>query len=179
MAAGAFWGPVPESGRATGHNGDVARTYRLGTARRATNIVVAALLRHGIGGKSSYLLTTTGRHTGVSRTTPVILVESGSDRWLVAPYGDVGWVHNVRASRRATLRRGKSVEVVLAEELGPEDAGPVLRSYLRDVRVTAPYFDAKATDPVQRFVAEARRHPVFKLSTDPSPGWRRATSKRR
>ena len=39
-----------------------------------------------------------------------------------------------------------------------------------NVRVTAPYFDAKATDPVERFVAEARRHPVFKLSTDPSPG---------
>jgi hypothetical protein len=32
------------------------------------------------------------------------------------------------------------------------------------VRVTAPYFDARAKEPVDSFVAEAPRHPVFRLT---------------
>jgi deazaflavin-dependent oxidoreductase (nitroreductase family) len=56
------------------------------------------MLRAGIGSKSAYLLTTTGRKSGQHRTTAVILVETGGERWLVSPYGTVGWVHNVRAT---------------------------------------------------------------------------------
>jgi hypothetical protein len=37
------------------------------------------------------------------------------------------------------------------------------------VRVTAPFFDAKPTNEVAAFTAEAGRHPVFRLS-DPTPG---------
>jgi len=33
------------------------------------------------------------------------------------------------------------------------------------VRVTAPFFDAKADDPVETFIEEAARHPVFKLTS--------------
>jgi hypothetical protein len=29
--------------------------------------------------------------------------------------------------------------------------------------VTAPYFDAKPGDPVERFAAEADKHPVFEI----------------
>ena len=148
----------------------MAQTYRLGPTRRAVNAIVAAMLRRGIGGKSSYLLTTTGRRSGKERTTPVYVVEADGKRWLVSPYGLVGWVHNVRASHLVTLRRGKTVEVASAEELGPDEAGPVLKMYLRNARVTAPFFDAKAGDPVQRFVDEAQRHPVFKLSPAPPRG---------
>ncbi|HXZ82968.1 MAG TPA: hypothetical protein VED84_04350 [Acidimicrobiales bacterium] len=58
---------------------------------------------------------------------------------------------------------------MVVEELGPEDAGPVLKRYLHKVRVTARYFDAKDSDPVHRFADEATRHPVFRLSGDPEP----------
>ena len=34
-----------------------------------------------------------------------------------------------------------------------------------DVRVTAPFFDGKGDDPVEKFVEESPRHPVFKLTT--------------
>jgi hypothetical protein len=34
---------------------------------------------------------------------------------------------------------------------------------VRQVRITAPFFDARRTDPVEDFVAEADRHPVFRL----------------
>ncbi len=141
----------------------MARSYRLGPARRAINMVMTAMVRAGLGSKSTYLLTTTGRKTRQQRTTPVILVETGGERWLVSPYGMVGWVHNVRATPEVSLRRGRRTERLRAREVDPETAGPVLRQYLRNVRVTAPFFDAKPDDPVERFVAEAGRHPVFRL----------------
>jgi deazaflavin-dependent oxidoreductase (nitroreductase family) len=121
------------------------------------------MVRLGIGGKSSYLLTTTGRKTGQKRTTPVTLVEIGAERWLVSPYGNVSWVHNVRALPEVSLRQGSRTEEH-AQEVGPEAAGPVLQGYLRKVPVTAPFFDAKCDDPVARFVEEAPKHPVFKLT---------------
>ncbi|MEO8108240.1 MAG: nitroreductase family deazaflavin-dependent oxidoreductase [Actinomycetes bacterium] len=147
----------------------MAKTYQLGPARRAVNVIMTATLRLGVGGKSSYLLTTTGRKSGQRRTTPVILVEAGEERWLVSPYGMVGWVHNVRAAPEVSLRRGSKTEVFDAKELAAESAGPVLQRYVQDVRVTAPFFDADANDPVDLFVREAHRHPVFKLSRKAAP----------
>jgi deazaflavin-dependent oxidoreductase (nitroreductase family) len=145
----------------------MARKYRLGPGRRAVNSVMTALIRAGAGGRANYLLTTVGRHTGQSRTTPVTLVEQAGGRWLVSPYGTVGWVYNVRAHPQVTLRRGQRTEVVRAEEAEPEVAGPVLRQYLGQVRITAPYFDVRAQDPVAEFVNEARQHPVFQLMDTP------------
>jgi deazaflavin-dependent oxidoreductase (nitroreductase family) len=144
----------------------MAKSYRLGPARRAVNALMNSMLKIGLGGRSYYLLTTTGRTSGQKRTTPVILVQGGHERWLVSPYGQVGWVHNVRADPEVSLRRGRKTEVLRAEEAGPQAAGPVLQRYVRNVRVTAPFFDAKGNDPVERFVEEASRHPVFKLVED-------------
>jgi deazaflavin-dependent oxidoreductase (nitroreductase family) len=143
----------------------MARTYRLGPARRTVNSAVTALIRAGLGGRSNYLLTTVGRRTGRSRSTPVTLIEDEAGRWLVSPYGNVGWVYNVRAHPQVTLRRGQETEVLTAEEAALETAGPVLQLYLRRVRITAPFFDVKPKDPVAAFVQEAGRHPVFRLSS--------------
>lgn len=148
----------------------MARTYRLGPARKAANVLMKALIGAGAGGGSYYLLTTTGRKTGRARTTPVILVENPGDRWLVSPYGEVGWVRNLRAQPELALRRGRSTGHFHAMEAAPEVAGPVLRQYLRDVTETAPFFDVQAGDPVERFVAEAGRHPVFRLTAVPAGG---------
>lgn len=148
----------------------MVRPYRLGPVRRAVNVLMTFLLDLGIGGKSNYLLTTTGRKTGQKRTTPVILVESEAGRWLVSPYGNVAWVHNVRAQPEVSVRRGKRTEVLRAEEVDPETAGPILRCYVQSVRVTAPFFDAERNDPVERFIAEAAHHPVFKLITPSKDG---------
>jgi deazaflavin-dependent oxidoreductase (nitroreductase family) len=141
----------------------VARTYRLGPLRKAVNSVLTASLKAGVGPKSTYLLTTTGRRSGLSRTTPVTLVEDRTGRWLVAPYGNVSWVYNVRASSAVELRRGRRRERLSAEEVDAAAAGPVLRRYVRSVPVTRPYFDAGLKDPEAAFAAEAPRHPVFRL----------------
>jgi deazaflavin-dependent oxidoreductase (nitroreductase family) len=109
-------------------------------------------------------MTTTGRKSGLERTTPVNLVVGDGERWVVSPYGAVGWVHNVRASGRVVLRRGRYTESLVAEEATAEQAGPVLQRYVQQVRVTAPYFDARHRDPVSKFIAEANQHPVFRLA---------------
>jgi deazaflavin-dependent oxidoreductase (nitroreductase family) len=137
--------------------------------RRAVNVLVSGLVRAGLGGRSTYLLTTLGRKSGLERTTPVTILEIDGQRWLVSPYGQVGWVHNARAHPEVTLRSGRGRSRMLAQEVDAGTAGPVLRHYVRRVRVTAPFFDAKPTDEVALFTAEAGRHPVFRLS-DSTPG---------
>ena len=141
----------------------MARAYRLGTARRIANAAIRALLRLGVGPARTYLLVTRGRTTGREHRTPVTLVEEPPRRWLVAPYGEVGWVRNARAAGRVTLERGGRAERLRLVELGPEDSAPILRRYAREVPITRPYFDARPDAPDAAFAAEAARHPVFEL----------------
>jgi deazaflavin-dependent oxidoreductase (nitroreductase family) len=130
---------------------------------RGLNVVMVALLRRGLGPPGIYLLETRGRKTGTVRTTPVSLVQDGSTRWLVSPYGTPAWVHNARAAGEVTLRRGKRAETVPITELDAKAAAPVLKRYASEQRVTRPWFDAPHDGPAEAFVAEAARHPVFRL----------------
>jgi deazaflavin-dependent oxidoreductase (nitroreductase family) len=140
-------------------------TFHMTRGRRIGDAVIGTLVRAGLV-PNSYLLTTKGRKTGQLRTTPVTLVERDGRRWLVAPYGPVSWVHNARAAGRVSLhRRGHRLECTV-REVSPEEAGPVLKDYIKLARPTRPYFDATPEAPVERFVAEADRHPVFELTTD-------------
>jgi hypothetical protein len=79
----------------------MAARYRLGPGRRTANRIIRALLRLGLGPRRTYLLTVAGHRSGAPRSTPVTLVEDGGRRWLVSPYGEVAWVRNLRAARRA------------------------------------------------------------------------------
>jgi deazaflavin-dependent oxidoreductase (nitroreductase family) len=141
----------------------MAATYRRSRWRRLLNVLVRGLLRVGLGPRHTYLLTVQGRRTGTRYSTPVTLVEEGRHRWLVAPYGEVSWVRNARAAGQVTLSRGRHSETVAIAELGPEEAAPVLKQYVPEIPITRPFFDAKPNAPLAAFVAEARRHPVFRI----------------
>ena len=140
----------------------MARTYRLGRVRRFVNAVMRPLTRVGLGGRHAYLLTVRGRTTGRSYSTPVILVEGG-ERWLVAPYGEVGWVRNARAAGQVEISRAGRSEALRIEAVSPEQAAPVLKRYLGSVPVVRPFFDVKPDSEIEDFVTEAPRHPVFRL----------------
>ena len=121
-------------------------------------LVTAGLVPH------SYLLTTRGRRTGRLRRNPVVIVEHDGRRWLVAPYGPVGWVHNARAAGEVHLsRRGRSRPYAI-REVSDDEAGRVLKQYIRIASATRAYFQADQDDPVESFVAEAAHHPVFELT---------------
>ncbi len=140
------------------------RSFHMTAVRRVGDHLMRPLIRLGVV-PGTYLLTVRGRRTGSPRSNPVTLVD-GDDgpRWLVAPYGAVGWVRNARAARRVTLsRRGHEAEYTL-REVSPDEAGPVLKRYVSLAKVTRPYFRAGPDAPVAEFVAEADQHPVFELT---------------
>ena len=143
----------------------MAKAYRLTALGRFGNLATAGMIRAGLGPAGLHLLTVRGRTTGLPRTTPVNLVEWDGRRWLVAPYGNVGWVRNARAAGRVELRRGRTIQQAGVREAAPGEAVPVLRSYLRRLRlVVGPYFDVSPADPDAAFAAEASRHPVFLIT---------------
>jgi deazaflavin-dependent oxidoreductase (nitroreductase family) len=144
----------------------MARVYRHGVLRRAANRAIRGLLRLGLGPAHTYLLTVPGRKTGRLYSTPVTLVEGDGGRWLVAPYGDVGWVRNAREAGEVTLTlRGRSEQVAIFE-LEPAEAAPILKRYVTSVRITRPYFDVTPHSGLDLFTAEASRHPVFRIVSE-------------
>jgi deazaflavin-dependent oxidoreductase (nitroreductase family) len=141
---------------------------------RLNDAVITTLLRAGIKMGTASLLTVRGRKSGQPHTVPVLLVEQDGQRWLVAPYGVVQWVRNIRAAGRATLTRGHRSEAVSVTELSAREAAPILKQYLvvqhaADVRS---YFAATKDSPLDAFEREAVRHPVFKVAIveEPSEG---------
>lgn len=141
----------------------MAKSYHLGRARRLVNAAMTPLARLGLAGPHAYLLTVRRRKTGKTYSIPVILIEDGG-RWLVAPYGDVGWVRNARHYGEVQLTRtGRSERLAIAE-VGPEQAAPILQRYLKRVPVVRPFFDVRPNSRLADFVTEAPHHPVFRLT---------------
>ena len=142
----------------------MAKQYRLGFVRKMINRMVAGRLRKGKMGGNTYLLTTLGRKSGQERTTPVTLAEVDGHRYVVAPYGTVGWVHNVRAAGQAELSRGGQSEEITLVEVDAAEAGPVLKKYVEEVSVVRSFFAADKDAPAEEFSKEASAHPVFRVT---------------
>jgi deazaflavin-dependent oxidoreductase (nitroreductase family) len=138
-------------------------TYHANFQVRLINRLMQALIRRGLGPKQRHILTVEGRKSGKLYSTPVSLVEDVSGRWLVAPYGEVGWLRNARAAGRVTLSRGQHSETVSILEVGPHESARVLRKYVGLEPITQPYFDARTDSPLAAFEVEASRHPVFRI----------------
>jgi deazaflavin-dependent oxidoreductase (nitroreductase family) len=138
------------------------KEYKPGRWLRAENALMGALVQTGLV-PSSYLLTTKGRKTGRLRSNPVTIVQHDGRRWLVAPYGSVSWVHNALAAGRVGLSRWLDMRHYAIREASAVEAGPVLRRCVAVATATRKYFQADKNAPVEQFVAEANRHPVFEL----------------
>jgi deazaflavin-dependent oxidoreductase (nitroreductase family) len=141
----------------------VPKIYGVAIPRALLNALVTPLVLLGVGPRHLHLLGVRGRRSGRVYRTPVSVVQRGSARWLVAPYGERSWVVNARAARRVTLRRGRDVEELCVVDVPPDERAAILRDYLRQVPFTRDFFDAAPDAPVQAFAAEAARHPVFRL----------------
>ena len=121
-----------------------------------------ALARAGVIPRS-YVLTTVGRKSGQERRNPVTVVDLDGKRWLVAPYGVVPWVLNARAAGEVRLTRWFTTTRYAVRQVGPEEAGPVLKQYITVASVPRPYFAATVDDPPEAFAREADGHPVMEL----------------
>lgn len=132
--------------------------------------VVGRLLRHGLPLGPLWLLQTRGRRTGRLRSAPIALVRHAGDDWLVAPFGDVGWVRNYRQNGSARLIRGRARRPVELIEVTDERRVEVLRRYrtaYRFVPFVRQAFTARPGDGAAAFAAEAERMPVFRIDSAP------------
>ena len=121
-----------------------------------------AMLRRGLRIGSQYLLTVPGRRTEKPRSTPISIAMVDGQRYVVAAFGDAAWVGNVRAAGSGTLLRGSRTESVRLVELPTEQRGPMLRSFLEQVRGGRRFFGELTADEV---VAAADRYPVFRIDS--------------
>lgn len=142
----------------------MAKKYELSTGRRSANRLFGFLAACGLGGRYLHVLSVRGRTSGKLHSTPVDVMQDGDDRWLVAPYGAVNWVRNLRAADGdLTLRRGKRIEHLHAREITPGEAVPVIRKYIRSVPITRDYWNVTADSTDQDIAREGLQHPVFRL----------------
>ena len=142
----------------------MAKTYRVTLAVRLSNKLIEFLLRAGVKMGPMVLLTVRGRKSGQPRTTPVAMSERDGQRWLVGTFGDVNWVRNLRAAGEATLTRSRRSEAVTVHELPPEEAAVFLKGILSTApRFIQGYFDVTPDSPLEDFLQEAPRHPVFQV----------------
>jgi deazaflavin-dependent oxidoreductase (nitroreductase family) len=139
------------------------KTYKRNLATRLINWWFRTLTKVGLGASYRQILTVPGRKTGRPHSTPVDVIEVGGDRWLVAGYGPANWVLNTRARGEVMLSRAGHSETYNVEEVGAEDAIPILRRYIAEIRVTRRYFEASADSSDEALKAELSRHPVFRL----------------
>ncbi len=142
----------------------MAKTYHVNVATRTRDALFMTLLRAGINMGTTSLLTVRGRTSGQPHIVPVIPVEQDGHSFLVAAYGVVQWVRNLRAAGTATLTHGRHSEAITVTELPAQQAAPVLKQYLLKAPTVQPYFDATPDSPLEAFESEVPRHPVFQIT---------------
>lgn len=125
---------------------------------RAAGMVAKIMASWGLLGL--VVLTTTGRRTGEDRDVPLRPVRHDSLTYLVAPYGEVSWVHNARAHPEATLRRGREMRRVVLREV---DHPEVVKRYYDREPVASRFMDVPGDGDVADFATIPGRFPVFRV----------------
>ena len=131
------------------------------------NPIVKFLLAAGVPMGPNGLITIRGRKSGLTRTTPVAIIEVSGRRWVWAPFGEVQWVRNLRAAGRATITVRGRKEEVSATELDPTQRVEFFRDILGPLARGIPFGvwfiriadKVDLDDPLE--AAEGR--PVFEL----------------
>lgn len=139
---------------------------------RYSNPLTRALLRLGVPMGPNLLLTVRGRTTGLPRTAPVAVVETEGRRLIIAAYGEVNWVRNLRAAGEADIEvHGRKVHVT-ATELSGADAktfyGETMPAFVaRFPRIGRLFarilFGLIGPEVLNDPVRAAALHPVFEL----------------
>lgn len=144
--------------------GRTAKPYHITAMTRLVNAAFRAATHCGLGDHCRHVMTVRGRHSGRDRSVPLDVMTVGAHRYLVAAYGVVGWVHNVRAAGEVSLTRAGRTIPYRADEIRGPEAVPVIRQYIRAVPVTRRYWEVRADSSDEEVLAVLDRHPVFLLT---------------
>ena len=158
----------------------MAKQYRVNAFVRINNSIISSLLHLGISMGSFALLTVRGRKSGKPIETPIAIFVQEGKSYLIASYGIVNWVRNLRAAGgEATITRSRRTEKIHAVELSPEAGTPILRESVRSgppgipdviIRVfrsffVLPYLNVNVDSSLEEFEREVLTHPVFLLQS--------------
>jgi deazaflavin-dependent oxidoreductase (nitroreductase family) len=132
-------------------------------ASALTNRLMSWIARTGMG--RTEVMTTTGRKSGEPREVPVSPLLHDGVEYIVAPYGEVGWVHNVRADPTVTLRHGFKQREVRLEEVTGSSAAVIVAEYHSREGFARPYMDVPESPTVEDFAARASQFPLFRVTT--------------
>ncbi len=157
----------------------MVKQYRVNAFVRLNNAVISSLVRRGIKIGSFSLLTVRGRTSGKPIVTPLVIFVQDQQRYLIAAYGIVNWVRNLRAAGgEAALVCGRNTEKIRAIELEPAAAALVFRETLRSgppgipavgipffhmyrSLFVLPYLGVTEHSSLEEFEREVLTHPVF------------------
>ena len=129
---------------------------------RNVNRLMAWAARRGLG--KTQVMTTTGRKSGEKRAVPVSPLELDGIEYVVSPYGEVSWVHNVRADPAVTLRHGSKERQVRLEEMSGPTAASAASAYYQRESFARPYMDVPESPTLEDFEVKAALFPVFKVN---------------
>lgn len=138
----------------------MAREYEVTTAKRLISRLLGRAAKLGLG--NFIVLTTTGRRSDGQRQVTLAPISDDDGEYLVSPYGDSGWVLNVRSDPRATIRRGASEKAVLLVEVTGEKPELVKEYYEREAFARR-FMDVPGGATVEDFASVPERFPVFRI----------------
>lgn len=143
----------------------MAKTFQMTPMLRIGNTIMGTLVDLGLPVGLMQQLTVRGRKSGQPRTTTLAVIEIDGARYILAAYGIVDWVRNLRAAGGGTLTRSRRTETITVTELPPKEAAVILKAttgagpgFLRD------YYNTTAASSLEEFEQEAIRHPVFRVN---------------
>lgn len=143
----------------TGSFPAMAKEYKV---TRNVNRLMAWAARRGMG--KTQLMTTTGWKSGQMREVPVSPLVLDGTEYLVSPYGEVSWVHNVRANPHVTLRHGSNERAVRLDEVTGSTAASAAAAYYERESFARPYMDVPENPTTADFEAKSALFPVFKVN---------------
>ena len=154
----------------------MTKQYRVNAFVRINNATISSLVRLGIKVGGFSLLTVRGRKSGKPIVTPLVIFVQDQKRYLIAAYGIVNWVRNLRAAGgEATLTQRRHSEKIRAIELSKDTAALVLRAALRSgppgvpavtfrvyrALLVLPYLGVTENALLEECEREVLTHPVF------------------
>jgi deazaflavin-dependent oxidoreductase (nitroreductase family) len=137
----------------------MAKEYQV---TRNVNRLMSWAARRGMG--KTQLMTTTGRKSGHKREVPISPLVLDGTEYVVSPYGEVSWVHNVRANPKVTLRHGSNERQVRLEEITGSTAASAAAAYYERESFARPYMDVPENPTTTDFAAKSALFPVFKVN---------------
>src|SRR5919197_370019 len=148
------------------------RMTRAPARTKVLNPITTTLMRLGVRPDPRMaLLTIRGRKTGRDRTVPMGVFDRDGRKYIVAAFGEVNWVLNLRAAGAATITQGKRTARYAAEQVQGEEAAWVMRDCLAAYLPTplaGPMLRQRiavtADAPLDALAGGARRTPVFRLT---------------